>query len=307
MKSSMPLLPRLATLFGMLFILMLPARLTAIVSPAAIFQDQAVLQRDVLLPVWGLAAPGEKVTVQFAGQTRSTWADANGRWRVMLDPLPASCEARTLVIEGENVVRISDIVVGEVWLASGQSNMEWNVNNSHDADLERLTARFPLIRELKVAKTTATAPADTVKAAWKPASPDSVGSFSAVAYHFAREVHLALNGVPVGILNSSWGGTPIEAWMSAQMLAAAEDDQCHADREAEVHRNLAEDVPAVVRREEAVRQQAQGEHHEGEREQRAEAGEEGFVIGGGHVRKRGRRHGRATRRRARARAWPRRA
>jgi sialate O-acetylesterase len=193
--------------------------LFADVVPSALFQDHAVLQRDKPVPVWGTASAGEKVVVTFAGQSLSTTADAAGRWSVTLAPLAASATPATLTIAGDNTVTLSDIVVGEVWLASGQSNMEWIVNNTHDADMERRTARFPLVREIKVKKTTATAPASTFQGEWRAASPDTVGTFSAVAYAFAKDVHLALD-VPVGIVNSSWGGTPVEAWMGPAVLDA---------------------------------------------------------------------------------------
>ena len=196
-----------------------PAALLAAVTPASIFQSGAVLQREKPVPVWGTAAPGEKVAVTFAGQTVSTTAAPDGRWSVTLAALPASTTPATLTIEGENTVTLSNILVGEVWLASGQSNMEWPVKNTHDADLEQRTARFPLIREIKVKRTTASAPASTFEGQWLAASPATVSEFSAVAYAFAREVHLAL-GVPVGIINSTWGGTPVEAWMSPAALAS---------------------------------------------------------------------------------------
>ncbi|MBC8009404.1 MAG: sialate O-acetylesterase [Burkholderiales bacterium] len=195
------------------------ASLFADVKPSALFQDHAVLQREKPVPVWGVADAGEKVTVTFAGQSLSTTADAAGRWSVTLAPLPTSATPATLTIAGKNTVTLSDIVVGEVWLASGQSNMEWIVNNMHDADLERRTARFPLIREIKVKKTPAAEPASTFQGEWRAAAPDTVGTFSAVAYAFAKDVHLALD-VPVGIINSSWGGTPVEAWMSPAALAS---------------------------------------------------------------------------------------
>jgi sialate O-acetylesterase len=196
-----------------------PAAILAAVVPASIFQAGAVLQREKPVPVWGTAAPGEKVAVTFAGQSVSTTAAPDGRWSVTLAPLPASATPSTLTITGENTVTLTDILVGEVWLASGQSNMVWMVQNTHDSDLERRTARFPLIRELKVKQTVASAPATTFEGRWRSATPATVGEFSAVAYAFARDIHLALD-VPVGIINSSWGGTPVESWMSPAALAS---------------------------------------------------------------------------------------
>ncbi len=196
-----------------------PVVLPAKVTPSALFQDHAVLQRGKPVPVWGTAEPGERITVSFAGQSFSTAADADGRWSVTLAPLSANSVPGTLTIAGDNTVILSDIVVGEVWLASGQSNMEWIVKNMHDADLERRTARFPLIREIKVKKVTADRPASAFQGEWRRATPETVETFSAVAYSFAKDIHLALD-VPVGIVNSSWGGTPIESWISASVLGS---------------------------------------------------------------------------------------
>ncbi len=187
------------------------------VTPASLFQDHAVLQRDKPVPIWGTADAGETVSVTFGAQTLSTVAGSDGRWTVTLAPLPASATPAALTLKGKNTVVLQDIVVGEVWLASGQSNMEWPLARAYDPDLEQLTARFPLIREIKVKRTTASAPATRFEGAWRSATPETVAQFSAVAYLFARELHLALD-VPVGIVNSTWGGTPIETWMSAGVL-----------------------------------------------------------------------------------------
>lgn len=201
----------------LLVALLFTSVLKAAVAPSPLFQDHAVLQRDKPIPVWGAAAPGEKVSVSFAGQSAATVADASGRWRVDLAPLPATSTPGELVIRGENIVTLNDVVVGEVWLASGQSNMEWPVRDTHDADLERLTARHPLIREIKVKRTAVDSPAATFEGSWRVATPDTISTFSAVAYAYARELHFALD-VPIGIVNSSWGGTPVEAWMSPSAL-----------------------------------------------------------------------------------------
>ncbi len=195
----------------------------AAVTPAPLFRDGAVLQRDKPLPVWGSAAPGERVTVSFAGQTKSATADASGRWSVTLDPLPASATPATLTLAGENTVTLSDILVGEVWLASGQSNMEWPINHTYDRALDVAGSANPLIRHIKVTRRVADAPADTTtfdRSGWEAASPATTGQFSAVAYHFARDLHAVL-GVPVGIVNSTWGGTRAEAWTDPDTLASS--------------------------------------------------------------------------------------
>lgn len=199
--------------------LLLVLHVRADVTTAPLFQDHAVLQRDKPVLVWGTADAGENVSVTFGAQTLSTVAGPDGRWNVTLAPLPASAIPATLTAKGKNTVVLNDIVVGEVWLASGQSNMEWPLTRAYDTDLEQLTARFPLVREIKVKRRTASAPVAGFEGAWRAATAENVAQFSAVAYLFARELHLALD-VPVGIVNSTWGGTPVEAWMSPATLSS---------------------------------------------------------------------------------------
>jgi sialate O-acetylesterase len=198
-----------------------PAALLADVTPAPLFRDGAVLQREKPVPVWGAADAGERVTVSFAGQTKSTTADADGRWSVTLDPLPASATPATLTIAGNNTLTLSNILVGEVWIASGQSNMEWTINNTYDKALDVAGSANPLIRQVKIRRSVADAPTSATefeRGGWESAAPSTTGNFSAVAYHFARDLHAVL-GVPVGIVNSSWGGTRAEAWTDPDTLA----------------------------------------------------------------------------------------
>ena len=201
-----------------LAVLSLVASLRADVTPAPVFTDNAVLQRDKPVPVWGTASAGEKVAVTFAGQTLDTTADASGKWRVDLPPQSANPAPADLVIKGNNTLTLTNIVVGEVWLASGQSNMEWLVKRSPDSARDIPASANPLIRHLKIAKKISDTPITTASGAWEVAGPDTTGDFSAVAYYFARHLQEALH-VPVGIINSSWGGTEIEPWISAPTLA----------------------------------------------------------------------------------------
>jgi sialate O-acetylesterase len=190
------------------------------VTPAAVFSDRVVLQRDKPVPIWGTADAGEKVTVIFGGQHRETITGSDGRWSVQLDALSASPVGTDLLISGKNTLTLHDVVVGEVWLCSGQSNMEWPVMKAAHAQAEIAAANFPLIRHLKVERLVAEAPVATLKTGgWQPASPQTVGTFTAVGYFFARDLHQKL-GVPIGIIHSSWGGTPVEAWMSSAALAS---------------------------------------------------------------------------------------
>lgn len=193
-----------------------PGRGEVVVAP--LFSDGAVLQRDKPVPLWGRADPGEKVTITFAGQTREATAMHDGRWIAFLDPMPANAQGADLTLAGKNTLTVRDVVVGEVWLCSGQSNMEWSVSRSLHAPAEIAAANYPALRHVKIDHVVATTPADTVKTSgWQPASPQTAGSFSAVAYFFARDLHVRLD-VPIGIINCTWGGTPIEAWMSPAAL-----------------------------------------------------------------------------------------
>ncbi|HEY1174349.1 MAG TPA: sialate O-acetylesterase [Verrucomicrobiae bacterium] len=179
---------------------------------ASIFGDNMVLQRDQKLPVWGWASPGEAVSVQLDGQSAvSATADAAGKWRVELPPQKADGKARTLTVKANNTLTLKDVLVGEVWLCSGQSNMEWTVNNSENPKDEIAAANYPTIRHIKVPLKPASVPQDEFKASWQVCSPQTAGGFTAAGYFMARKLQKEL-GVPIGLINSSWGGTRIEPW-----------------------------------------------------------------------------------------------
>lgn len=200
------------------FLLALSA-LRADVALAPLFQDHAVLQQGKPVPVWGRADAGEKVTVTFAGQTAQATAGADGRWILYLDTLPASTTPAELVVSGKNTVTVRDVLVGEVWLCSGQSNMEWPVSRAQNAREEIAAANFPLIRHFKVKRTVAESPQESVEGDWAVCSPQTVEPFTAIGYFFARDLHRKL-GVPIGLVNSSWGGTPVESWLSPASLGS---------------------------------------------------------------------------------------
>lgn len=199
------------------------------VSLAPLFSDHAVLQRDKPVPVWGRADAGEKIVVTFAGQSQQTTAGGDGRWIVYLDALSARGEGAELTVSGKNVVIVRDIVVGEVWLCSGQSNMEftvgprpgWQANTRvTNAPAELAAARWPLVRHVRIATRVADAPADTAATSgWQLTAPETVGEFTAVGYFFARDLFQKL-GVPIGLVNSSVGGTPVESWLSPAAIAS---------------------------------------------------------------------------------------
>lgn len=189
------------------------------VTLAPLFCDGAVLQRDKPLPVWGRAAPGETVRVRFHAQSVATTAAPDGRWAVTLAAEKTSARPSELVVTGENTVRVRDVLVGDVWLCSGQSNMEFTVSRAQNAAAEIAAARYPFIRQFKVAHASDDAPAATAAGRWVACGPETAGDFSAVAYFFARDLY-AQSRVPVGLINSSWGGTYIEAWMSRAALGS---------------------------------------------------------------------------------------
>ncbi|WP_460711057.1 sialate O-acetylesterase [Lysobacter terrae] len=197
------------------------------------FSDGAVLQRDRALPVWGWAKPGAKVEVVFDGRRATTTAAADGAWRVELPAHAAGGPYVLNVREGNSdTVAVKDVLVGDVWLASGQSNMEWPVAQAKDAAMEIARANDSRIRHFKVPKSWSGQPeARLTGGQWKAASPQNVGQFSAVAYYFARELR-AHNDVPIGIIDSTWGGSRIEAWMDAPSLGV--DAAAMADRMREV-------------------------------------------------------------------------
>lgn len=176
------------------------------------FGDHMVLQRDLPIPVWGWADPGEGVTVTLDGRSRTATAGADGRWSLRLDPHEAG-GPYTLTVRGKNTLERSDVLVGEVWLCSGQSNMAMTVSSCRNFIDESKTADIPRIRMFTVARKTAGEPQVEAAGEWKVCTPQTVGSFSATAYFFGRRLHQELK-VPIGLLHSSWGGTPIQAWTS---------------------------------------------------------------------------------------------
>jgi sialate O-acetylesterase len=186
-----------------------PTSFAAVKMPS-IFSDHMVLQRDQAVPIWGSAEPGEEVMVEFGNQKKTTRADAAGKWRLNLDPMPANAAPKILKA---GAVAIQDVLVGEVWLASGQSNMEWEMQMKPDSKADIANATHPSLRIMEIPKTVALTPQADVAASWARSTPDTVATFSAVGFYFGLKLHAELN-VPVGIIQSAWGGTRIEPWTS---------------------------------------------------------------------------------------------
>lgn len=180
-----------------------------------------MVQRDVPLPVWGTADPGEKVEVSFGGQKLATTADAGGLWQVTFEPIPANTRG-TMSFTASNTVEAKEVVAGDVWFCSGQSNMEWTVSRVKDAESEIASAAWPDVRHFGVPLKPSVEPSgdDVLKdVKWQPASPETVANFTAAGYFFACDIHQKVN-VPVGIINASWGGTPIHPWIPLATLQA---------------------------------------------------------------------------------------
>lgn len=181
------------------------------VTVPAVFGDNMVIQRELPIKVWGWAEPNESVTVSINGVTASDQADQGGKWNVTVAPQPAASEPIEFWIKGNNHLQFKNVLIGEVWLCSGQSNMEWSVRQSKDATSEIANAKHPLIRHIKVPRKPENTPQSQFKAEWQVCSPDTAANFTACGYYMARELHKEL-GVPIGLVNSSWGGTRVEPW-----------------------------------------------------------------------------------------------
>lgn len=185
-----------------------------------VFGDHMVLQQAQKNKVWGLADPGEAVAVSIEGQTHETKAGDDGKWHVMLNPLPVGGPYE-LKIVGKNTITFKDVLVGEVWICSGQSNMQWSVNSSNDADLERASAKYPKLRMINFPNVGTQEPVWTHDRHWMVCTPENVGNFSAVGYFFGRQLQQTLD-VPVGLINNAWGGSACEAWVRRDLMAADE-------------------------------------------------------------------------------------
>jgi sialate O-acetylesterase len=209
--------------------LALAVSLQAAVKLPALISDHMVLQAGVPVRIWGSSDPGSTVRIVFQGQDVYTRTAPNGKWAAWLKPLAAAGPLDMTISWGEVVraieparvdlkqVTLHDILVGEVWLGSGQSNMEFNLSNANNHDDEIAHADYPLIHIFRVKRAIADQPADDVEGSWQVSSPQTIGRFSAVEYFFGRELHQSLH-VPIGLIESDWGGTPAQAWTSRERL-----------------------------------------------------------------------------------------
>jgi sialate O-acetylesterase len=188
---------------------------------ARIFDDHAVLQRQKPIPVWGWATADESVKLTFAGQEKNAIADKNGYWKVTFDALEAGGPYELVVKSKTQTKTFKDVLVGEVWICSGQSNMEWTIDNCDNAAATIRTAKHPKIRHFKVPNDLALQPEQDIKESkWVVCSPKTVGNFTGVGYFFALDLLDSLD-IPVGLINSSWGGSQVESWISKEAMSTS--------------------------------------------------------------------------------------
>ncbi|MDP6904417.1 MAG: sialate O-acetylesterase [Verrucomicrobiota bacterium] len=179
----------------------------------SILGSHMVLQQGEKCPIWGWDDSDKVVTVEFAGQKHTAKVSDGGRWEVHLDPMKANAKGQTLTIRGSSKLELKDVLVGEVWLCSGQSNMEWTVSRSANPKEEIANGNHPLIRHIKIPHRPSAKPENNVPSTgWQPCTPKVVANFTAVGYYFGRHLHKELN-VPIGLIGSNWGGTRIEPWI----------------------------------------------------------------------------------------------
>ncbi len=223
---------RILCLFLVCFLFVPTLHADSVFRLSALFCDHMVLQRNQEVPVWGAARSGDEITVDFAGQKKSVLCDAYGRWMVKLAPLAASHEGRELSVRSkmeERTLRVADVVVGDVWLCSGQSNMHFRMASVENAADEIAQVQQPMLRFFTVGEQLARTPAYDVKGAWQCASAQTIGNCSAVAYYFGAAIQSSIK-VPIGLLVSSVGGTRIETWMRPETLAATGESHSLVER-----------------------------------------------------------------------------
>ncbi len=219
----------------------------AALEVAPLFTDHMVLQQKAPVPVWGKAAPGDSVTVSVANRTAKTIAGPDGQWKVSLKPLPAGGPYTMTIASSSQTLEFKDVLVGEVWVCSGQSNMEWSVNQVNNADQEVAAANHPRIRLFTVLKRVSEVPIDTCDGMWSVCTPESIPFFSAVGYFFGRTLQENLD-VPVGLIDSSWGGSSCQAWTSAKTLETDPEFNAYDVR----RRKMLEDFPVTAAQEESL-------------------------------------------------------
>jgi len=228
-------------------ILMLTTSVMAEVRLPNFISDNMVVQQNMPIRIWGFADAGEKVAVKFVNRIGQAVADDQGHWLVTLDALPASAEPATLTVTGQNTITLTNILVGEVWVCSGQSNMAWWLHACDNGKEEVANAKFPAIRFLFVSPTNSVTPADNTSTNWQVCTPQTAKDFSGVGYFFGREIHERLK-VPVGLIGASVGGTHLEAWVPEDAFFAEPRFKKAADAITAAKKNYEESVRTLPKR-----------------------------------------------------------
>lgn len=221
---------------------LLIGRVFAFVKIPDILSNGMVLQQHASVPIWGTALPGESITITFADQQRQTKADMSGHWKVYLDPMDANSEGQMMVIKGINMIQLKDVVIGEVWLCAGQSNMQLTLSRTTKGDSVIASASYPQLHFFNVNRENAFGHTTGPLGIWETCTPSSVKEFSAAAYYFGLGLQKKLN-VPVGVINASFGGSQVEAWTPVsymrvpELLPCFDRDTLWATQRAEVQQS----------------------------------------------------------------------
>ena len=226
-----------------LFVLLASAASAADVKFNSVFTDDMVLQRGVKVPVWGEADAAAEVSITFNKQTVKATADKGGHWKAELEPLEAGGPFE-LTAAGKNTVTLKNVLVGDVWICSGQSNMEFGLTGVVNFKDELAKADYPQLRQLHVARKVGMEPQDSISGKWEVCSPRTAANFSAVAYFFGRELNQELK-IPIGLIHSSWGGTPAESWTSKEALEANPELKGIVEASQAKQEKLVKDYPAL--------------------------------------------------------------
>ena len=222
----------------LLFIFLAAYPVLSDVAMTAVFGDNMVLQREMNVPVWGTADPGEKITVSINGKESKTTTGNEGRWMVRMYKMTAGGPFK-MTVKGKNTITFTNVMVGEVWVCSGQSNMQWSLERLKNAEDDIASANYPNIRLFYVDRVTKDTPQSDFSGEipeWTACTPETVLPFSSVAYFFGREVHNEL-GIPVGFIHSSWGGTPAESWTTWESLESDPELSAILERWVEIIEN----------------------------------------------------------------------
>ena len=191
------------------------ANVQADVRLPAVISNNMVLQKDIPLPIWGWADPGERITVTIGKSVLTKTADRAGNWRVTLPPIKTAGGPHEMIVKGKNEIKVSNILIGEVWVGSGQSNMQFSLTQSINGQQEIENAKFPKMRLFTIPLVSAGTPLKDVDAQWVECSPDTVAGASALLFYFGHEIHKQMD-VPVGLITAAWGSTRIQSWIAPQ-------------------------------------------------------------------------------------------